>query len=378
MSTTQEQTMSQTNDTRFPAMLRALHRDQAGSTLTELVIVLPIFVFMFSGILRVYKHEDLSVQAYATSYAQAMDQHSSLQKAFVPDWSISPVTGAANAGLWHSGAHGGFDLAADVAVDAPIGLGHMTEMRTKLLAAGSESEVTNDAQLEPAKLFLSVQAMANEYMPEATRSKFGHGADHTGFTNALMNDRLDLGAVGSFDGGSPGAALNSLMDIAGARPALAAGMRYGITRGKVDMTHEPWLGREFKTQTATHGAAPPRPTSRFITFGVVRMTLAGNEAYDNDILAFENRFNTSSGSEESVASDCVDSMSGESIDESSVLDKLDMMSDLSGGGGCAGSTSNAGSFFDFFTNIMSNAADTIGGPVPTNTTSGNNPQKPIY
>ena len=118
--------------------------------------------------------------------------------------------------------------------------------------------------------------------------------------------------------------------------------------------------------------------SRFITFGVVRMTLAGNEAYDNDILAFENRFNTSSGSEESVASDCVDSMSGESIDESSVLDKLDMMSDLSGGGGCAGSTSNAGSFFDFFTNIMSNAADTIGGPVPTNTTSGNNPQKPIY
>jgi hypothetical protein len=369
------------NDTHTSAglgVLRALHRDQAGTTLTELVIVLPIFVFMFSGILRIYKYEDLSVQAYATSYAQAMDQHSNLQKAFVPDWSISPLTGAGNAVAWHSGAHGGFDVAADIAVDTPIGLGHMTEMRTKLLAAGSESDVAGDAQLDPEKLFYTVQDLANEYMPEDKRNTFGFGPDHTGFTNALMNDRLNLGALQDFEGGSPGAVLNSLMDLAGARPALAAGMRYGITRGKVDMTHESWLGREFTTQTATHGAAPPRPTSRFISFGVVRMTLAPNEAYDNDILAFETRFNTSSSSEESVASDCISSMSGETVSEDSIMDQLGMLEELGNGGGCAGASSNAGSFFGFFTNIMGNAADIIGGPVPTSPTSGRHDQHPIY
>ena len=378
MSSLKEHDMATTHVTDRLGLLRALHRDEAATTLTELVIILPIFVFMFSGILRIYKYEDLSVQAHASSYAQAMDQHANLQQAFVPDWSISPLTAAGNAALWHNGTHGGMDRAADLVVDAPIGLGHMTESRTKLLLAGSEADIVEDAQLDPEKLFYTVQDLAQEYMPEDTRNKFGFGPDHTGFTNALMNDRLDLGAVQDFDAGSPGAALNSLMDIAGARPALAAGMRYGITRGKVDMTHESWLGREFLTQTATHGAAPPRPTSRFITFGVVRMTLATNEAYDNDILAFETRFNTSSSSEESVASDCVDQFSGESVNESGVLDQLDMFQDLANGTGCAGSTSNAGSFFDFFTNTMGNAAEIIGGPVPTSSTTGTRPQRPIY
>ena len=378
MSTPEEHDMTDTHTTARLGLLRALHRDESGTTLTELVVILPIFVFMFSGILRVYKYEDLSVQAHATSYAQAMDQHANLQQAVVPDWSISPLTAAGDAAMWHNGAHGDMDLAADLIVDAPIAFGHMTESRTKLLLAGTESDIAGDAQLDPEKLFYTVQDLAQEYMPEDTRNKFGYGPDHTGFTNALMNDRLNLGAIQNFDGGSPGAVLNSLMDIAGARPALAAGMRYGITRGKVDMTHESWLGREFTTQTATHGAAPPRPTSRFITFGVVRMTLAANEAYDNDILAFETRFNTNSSSEESVASDCADQFGSQSVNESGVLDQLDMFSDLADGTGCAGSSSNAGSFFDFFSNTIGNAAEIIGGPVPTSSTTGTRPQRSVY
>ncbi len=378
MSNLEEHDMNDANTSKGLGLLHNFHHDEVGSTLTELVIVLPIFVFMFSGILRVYKYEDLSVQAHATSYAQAMDQHSSIQKDIVPGWSISPATGAGNAELWHWGAHGGFDVAADTVLAAPIAFGHMAEMRSRLLPAGSESELTEDAQLDPRKLFVNVQDLANEYMPESTREDFGHGADHTGFTNALMNDQLDLGAIGSFDGSNPAAALNSLMDIAGARPALAAGMRYGITRGKVDMTHPTWLGREFTTQTATHGAAPPRPTSRFITFGVVRLTLAKNEAYNKDILAFETRFNTTSSSEESVASDCIDQMDAETINKGNITDKIGMIRTLSNGGGCAGSSSNAGSFFNFFTNIMGNAAEIIGGPAPTRTSTGTVPQRPVY
>lgn len=337
--------------------------NEDGATMTEFVITLPIFVMSFVGILHLHGIQDLAIQGQSTAYARGMEHFKEIQTDWIPfDWVIHPVLGAGRAVVYHSETSSGRDLAADAVFDSvPIGAGHMMESYSRALLAGPPSDTAQTMEIEPAKLHMSVPSVTSEI-----ETDFGNQVT---FTNDWNSDLVNLGG---FDNGQGWTGfVNGFLDTAGARPALAAGLRYGVAEGKFDETRS-FMGRDWKVETYQHIAAPTRPTSKWISFAVARLYLADDEAYNHKMLAFEMDLSTSADTGDTE--DCMSQMEGitsGSFGLSDAMDSMDLLRDIRGGGACGGANASSagGNVLDFFNNVIGNAGEFFEGPVPTNPAS---------
>lgn len=358
--------------------LSRAHHDERGATLTEFVITLPTFVLTFVAILHLYAIEDMAVRGKATAYSDSLSHYRTIQTTYIPfDWTVNPVSAGARAGVWHAGVSQSSprDLVADGVLDTvPIAAGHMMESYSRLLVSGPPSWTAETVKLDPAVAHMTVESLMSENptkSPVTGDTRYGirmsSSADSI-FAQPLMSDLVSINGLSNAK--SWMGFVNNALTVTGARPAFAAGMRYGVAEGTHDETHT-FMRRSWQVQTSTHIAAPPRPTSKWFPIVISRAKLGDSEAYDNDILAFEMRVNTSS-EEADEAEDCASSLESISItNPSSFGDALGVLRDIRGGspcgGGGGGGVSNA---LNFFTGPLSNAADFFGGPVPTNTSTG--------
>lgn len=301
---------------RLRRALGTFHVDQRGSTLTEFVIVLPIFVLVFNGVMILGEFTRKGSEAPIRAYKQTFDQALVFQKDFfTADWNVVPATAAVDAADQLAGtsmmgdsspAHnssGAVEVVANVTEGAAYGglgfRGTMGESRTR---AGAIAVV-------PGTKLYGREGPGPAMPADSTR------LDGTGDEDRITSDLKDL--VGeseyafdllndgvspsSFSGSGGGAfsALNSLVTAAGIRPAFAAGIRYGTVsaRHEEDFT---FAGRTISIDAHFSTLVPPGTTGDDTcpVFGqgprcdaarattVSRLTMEGHEQY-KDLLGIQ-------------------------------------------------------------------------------------------
>ena len=368
--------VTDTTDPEQPraGVLIAFHHDLNATAMTEFVIAAPIFVFMFSAILRLYRFEELAVQGEGAAFALALQDFNDIQSAFNPiDDNVSPQIAAVGSGLYHRDTSIvrerdlALDLLYDVAPYAPVaGMGGtLAEQRSRLLLAGSVNSVADDVELDPAMLFSNVRALTNNMPIEPSAA----GTD-TVLTNDLLDDGFSFSSMGNFNGGNPMSFVNSALSSAGARPAIAAGIRYGVSKGKFDEESEEFLGRTWRVQSYSHIIAPPRPTSKWITRGIVHAYLAQDDwkNYNDTIPKFAMTPDLDSTTPEAQdasnqASACqsmVDSLDLGSI--SSRDDANAAIDQINNDPNCQGMSSGSTDFISGLKNLFDNAGELLGAP----------------
>ncbi len=340
--------------------LKRFHDDVHGTAMTEFVIAAPIFVFMFSAILRLYRFEELAVQSRGNAYAQSLQSFHEGQSSLNPiSARMSPIPAAIAAASYHYGTSSGMDMVADGVYDTiPIAGGLFLEQRSRLLLAGTVNSVAEDVELDPKMLYMNIRGLTNNMPidPEAM------GRD-TIMTNELLGDQVTLSGMGSVSG--PLSAANAFLTAAGARPAVGAGIRYGVTEGKWDEESEPFLGQTWRTQSWSHHAMPSRPTSKWITIGLVHAYLGDNkwDTYNSHIPRFEMTVRNGNDPKVQQASDCqaeLDSFGP--LDNLSKDEAKEISNTLQNSPNCSGL---AGGSTDFISGLMdkfNNAAEILQAP----------------
>ncbi len=354
------------------------HRSERGTAITEFVITLPVFIISFIGILQLYKIEDLSVGAKAAAYAGALEDHRQMQTSYFPfDWSVTPVTGGARAGIWHNrvSASHARDRAADLILDpVPVGLGHMTESWSRIAVSGPPDWAADTVGLKQPLAFASMNGLLNSTWsdtPHDFHQQETRMGDQYAAPSVFALDLLDDMVGGPGNGGTAGwmSFMNQVLNVGGVRPALGAGMRYGVVEGEHESTHS-FMRRSYTVQEDTHFAAPPRPTSKWISLALVRMRLADDQAYNKSMLAFEMTVNASDPNAV-AAQDCMDQIGSLSASDPGAIS--DTLGAIGGGDPCGTGDNMMGGAnpLTFFTNIVSNATSFFGSSsVPTSPTTG--------
>lgn len=360
---------------RLQSLTARLHRDEKGTSITEFVITLPIFVFCFVAILHLYGLGDHALRGTGTAYARALEDYKQVQTDWIPiDWAVNPVSAGTEAGIWHwkvSESRTRDKIADEVFDTVPIGAGHMAESYSRLVVSGPPSWAAETVKLDPPKAHLTMNSLMSTMSksPITGDTRYGQEKGGTGsvFAAELMSDTVNITGLSGKKGWM--GYMNGLIDTAGARPAFAAGMRYGVTtEGEYDETVN-FMKTDYPIQTSTHIAVPPRPTSKWITVAVVRAYLAQDQAYDESMLAFQMDVNTSDPAAEK-AQECQETLEGIGS-PANWGDVAGIMGDIKGGDPCGtGVSAGSGNPLDFIIGPLENAASFFGGPVPDSTSSG--------
>lgn len=297
--------------------LCALLGDESGTSLTEFVIVLPVFLIVFSGVLGMYKVQAAATDVKMTAYSQAIDETQQISERLM-GMSVSlfkngdittileagslmqPVTGAGAAEIYHLQTSSGGRLATNLVLDGFIAGGHMDESWSRVvLPALMEKNLTVYNKVD------SLPSMNHELFASAMLDDFVYGW-----------------------------------------PAIAAGMRYGIGHSDPGLVNQVVVGgKSFQFQQGYHLAAPPEPTSRFLTVGVIRKVLSSSDAWDKHILAFEMKPYSGSGEANPDVEKCIadtEALANRSFSVSDVIPGAKKPTD----GLCDGVLSQGG--FDFF------------------------------
>lgn len=354
------------------------HRDERGTTITEFVITLPVFIICFIGILNLYKIEDLAVQAKSASYANALEDHRQMQSSYFPfDWSISPITGGPRAGIWHNrvSASSPRDRAADLVLDPlPVAAGHMFESWSRIAVSGPPNWAADTVGLKQPVAWKTMGGLMSDrqsdmpYDFHSQPERQGHGYDTPSAFAVDLNDDL-VGGPGPSGANGWMSFMNQVLNVGGVRPAIGAGMRYGVVEGEHESSHS-WMRQTYTVKDDTHFVAPPRPTSKWISLALVRLRLGADQSYDNDILAFEMDVNASNP-EAQAASDCQAQL--DSIDPTDLGAIGDTLDNLSDGDPCGtgGNMLGGNNPLQWFTDMIGNAASFFGtSAVPTSPTTG--------
>ena len=374
---------------------RFIH-DEHGSAMTEFTIFLPFFVMTFVAILQLWAIEDLAVRGKANGYAKAMGHHTQIQTGLTPNWQMSPISGSINAMNYHVNTSSGTDLAADALLEIPVAQGHLAESFTRVILAGFPTDTANTMmegtpvvyKPPPAHLYSHVggpglafgRPMTPDRMIVEQWETEPWSNPQVTFTNALFSDHFNPGALaGSGSKAWYDGVINNALSAGGLRPAVAAGMRYGVTSdGYFDETTS-LLGLDYTVQSATHVAAPTRPTMRWISTAVVRAYLTQDEAYDDYILKFAMTPATSAGTPDTSDFDeCQAELQGLSsggISSGTIEGFRTLCEGMESGNICSNGASYDSSGgrnpFEAFTRIFDNAKAILGtSAIPTQESTG--------
>lgn len=238
-----------------------LHVDEDGTSMTEFVIGLPVFIILFVGILNLHSAGVNSVLVKGTAHSKMWVKAIDIQTRFVPEWSTHPISAAGRAAYLHQQTGGN---ALDYALDSADGIAAASGLSGGIMAHSY-------SRAAPVALVDSVSPdgkpvtwdLSKEYLiPEEESVSY-----------ALMNDAIDYGSFGSITGNGVLGGLNSIVDFGGMRPAIAAGIRYGISLDWDERPVKLFGMPDQQYEARSHVANAPRATSRYITFGVVRLAM---------------------------------------------------------------------------------------------------------
>lgn len=249
---------------RLRHILRSFHREQAGTALTEFVITMPVYLFFFSGIITLHQLQEVRLYSHQKTSAELWEKAVDMQTSYFSG-GLSPGAGAINTGAYYAKAN---DLASITgALDTgDAALGMYFESGIKAGAIDNVPFLNANITPEP-KMNLAPDIMNEE----------SHA--HT-----LMNDRIF--SIGSCNGSGIGNILCLVLSGTGARPSLAAGIRYGVV-GAVDKTnYNTPLFDNNNVKARYNVAAPTYPNERWEALALSRLEMSnGHDAYD-ELLEF--------------------------------------------------------------------------------------------
>ena len=253
------------------ARLERVWRDERGSALTEFVVGLPVFMLMFVGIVNLWAVGLAGVRTKGTAHNKMWAKAIDIQTRFSPTWASQPSLAAGEAAVFHNETNGS---ALDYALDTAGGIAAATGLSGGIMADSYMKVRPLDTVENIGAADGRVTWNINEdYIIELDDS----------ISNALMNDALDFGAFRAVGSGFLGT-LNGVVSGTGMRPAIAGGVRYGIS-GDYQRYDYNVLGLGTRTAEArSHVANAPRPTSRYITFAVIRLAMTMHDNYDTAIV----------------------------------------------------------------------------------------------
>lgn len=240
-----------------------IHRDQKGAALTEFVICLPVFIIIFVGVVNLNKLQDKSVAIKVQATNQLWSNAIPVQKSNVSARMLPSVQGIKTAA--HIGSHFRYPISDTVGIAGGAGLaatGHFGESYAMTIPVNAAANIfTKDMQLE-------MQGGPVYNNMELTR------------------DLVDDGTVKSLPNGSGALSyLNALITISGARPAIAAGIRYGLATGEAQETVNV-AGKSYELSTGYDVLVAPKPTSEALTVAVTRLAVESYKPF-NGILGIE-------------------------------------------------------------------------------------------
>lgn len=240
------------------SVARQLRDEERATALTEFVIILPIFLVAFGGILSLYDAHETALRTHALASAELWKDVRPIQTSYKAVH-MHPVAGAIDAGL-HYNDTGQWGVMAAKDIGESIG-GLYADSGGK----ASMAAVVENIGVDP-KLTLS-----------------GVLGDNTSHTFNLMNDLI---MAGQMQTGGWAQVTSSVLTQAGARPALAAGIRYGIGSSVVrkDFPSSPWL--DGQAEAAYTAAAPPMPEERLLAVVLTRLEMGTVDAYQEAGMPF--------------------------------------------------------------------------------------------
>lgn len=236
-------------------------RSESGSAMTEFVIGLPIFIMIFSGMGVLYRlnHESLIVKADANAQMWA-DAEASMV-------GMVPLVGAATSvgsigDLFQNGLSGA-GIYADSGVKVRI---------PKTLMPGAVS-------VTPKLTIGGIMGSTDEYV-----------------SHRLLNDMVDP----TWHGGGFVGAFNSIIQTAGAGPAIAAGMRYGAVDGEATRSFSTKFGDLNFESGKLDVPMPNASVHRVAPVIMTRLALESTERYKKPIQVFDMSMNLNSEGREEI------------------------------------------------------------------------------
>lgn len=264
--------------TRAAQLAGRLHREEEGTALTEFVISLPAFLVIFVAIFQFTMVQAAATEVHVRAAKRLWTAALPVQKNKMTTNHMLPALSATRSmPIINKRAQGG--------------------MITKTLDLGSKTLLmaTNGHFGESYTLTLPYEqtGMANYNLPTGGVKRTVDDVASTKFTRSLVNDGLS-----SPSGGSGLGALSSIVGATGGRPAIAAGIRYGLVSGEADKSVSLPGGVSWQTNAMYDVIVSPYPHKSFVdhlqTVGMVRLTMEECKLYST-ILGIEksNRFNKS-------------------------------------------------------------------------------------
>ncbi|TXD38904.1 hypothetical protein FRC98_00440 [Lujinxingia vulgaris] len=241
------------------SVARQLRDEERATALTEFVIILPIFLVAFGGILSLYDAHETALRTHALASAELWKDVRPIQTSYKAQH-MHPVAGAIDAGL-HYNNTGQWSFAAAKDIGEALG-GMYSDSGAKVSLAAIVEDVGVD------EVYMSLDGIV------------GNNNSHA-FN--LMNDRILAGQM-DMEGFSEIA--STLLTKSGARPALAAGIRYGIGSSVVrkDFPSSPWLSGQ--AEAAYTAAAPPMPEERLMAVALTRLEMGTEEPLQEALMPF--------------------------------------------------------------------------------------------
>lgn len=251
---------------------RSLHRaiarlagDQQGVALTEFVVCLPVFLLIFVGVVNLNKlqAEGMAVKMRATNnlWTEAIP----VQKSTFGPRMLPSVQGGLAAA--HIGSHFRYPLADTVGIASAGGLagfGHFGEsyalvkpvdMMANIWFSPPSFNLWNLFELDPpnhdhqltwkGSNVYNNQKYARDLVDDSTVKSLPPAPGLLGFANAALT-------------------------VSGARPAIAAGVRYGLAVGE-DQNTVSFAGQNYSLSAGYDVLVAPKPTSELMTTGVTRL-----------------------------------------------------------------------------------------------------------
>lgn len=229
--------------------LRQLHRDRRGTSMTEFVLTLPIFVFIFVGLVELGQLSRAAVDASERAKLKTFRKFLDVQSGGADDF--QDLVGQASYGPGGA-AHmhpttGGGDAASQLEANRPR---RPTKSQESVLAAyeaNTYGRLATRGHLGEVSARLQPTVYSGKYGPSSvvdvlqTPEKSMFGSDPSGQVAAfdLVSDRLTTPPAGGQCQGLLELLtdrVNQALSSSGSRPMLAAGIRYGTVTGEIDTT----------------------------------------------------------------------------------------------------------------------------------------------
>lgn len=237
------------------AFLARFHQDQRGTSLTEFVIALPIYLAIMIGMLNLYQLHQGAIYSAQRSNAIMWRNAIPVQQ--------SPFTGQVLP------ASGGVFTIANY-VEAKKLPGFYAGIDSGAAFGG----LYTDSWMKAGAMDL----IPNVNVDPEPKLRLSGIVCNPSHAHQLMNDQIDFRNM-SF--GSFGNFASSLMNMTGSRPSIAAGIRYGSISGTDEHTFGPADGR-FQATTLNNWmvSAPVMPSDHFIGAVLTRLEM-GNEDWSS-------------------------------------------------------------------------------------------------